>query len=57
MSQDRFTRRAIDRISENRIQTAIEEGQFDNLPGFGKPPAPGGARIAVRGESETGGAR
>ncbi|HEX3130222.1 MAG TPA: DUF1992 domain-containing protein [Thermoanaerobaculia bacterium] len=37
MSQDRFTRRAIERISENRIQTAIEEGQFDNLPGFGKP--------------------
>jgi hypothetical protein len=37
MSQDRFTRRAIERISENRIQQAMEEGQFDNLPGLGKP--------------------
>lgn len=37
MSQDRLTRRAIQLISENRIQQAIEEGQFDNLPGTGKP--------------------
>lgn len=34
---DRLTRRAIQVISENRIQQAIEEGQFDNLPGTGKP--------------------
>jgi hypothetical protein len=37
MSQDRFTRRAIQTIAENRIQQAIEEGQFDDLPGLGKP--------------------
>ncbi len=37
MSQDRLSRRAIQLISENRIQQAIEEGQFDNLPGTGKP--------------------
>lgn len=37
MSQDRLTRRAIHLIAENRIQQAIEEGQFDNLPGTGKP--------------------
>lgn len=37
MSQDRFTRRAIERIAENRILHAMEEGEFDNLPGFGKP--------------------
>jgi len=37
MAQERLTRRAIQVISENRIQQAIEEGQFDNLPGTGKP--------------------
>lgn len=37
MSQERFTRRAIDLISENRIRQAIEEGKFDDLPGTGKP--------------------
>jgi hypothetical protein len=37
MSSDRFSRRAIQRIAENRITHAIEEGQFDNLPGLGKP--------------------
>ncbi|HET6242100.1 MAG TPA: DUF1992 domain-containing protein, partial [Arthrobacter sp.] len=36
-SQDRLSRRAIQLISDNRIQQAIEEGQFDNLPGTGKP--------------------
>ncbi|MEZ6096571.1 MAG: DUF1992 domain-containing protein [Pirellulaceae bacterium] len=29
--------RAIDLISESRIQEAMAEGQFDRLPGFGKP--------------------
>lgn len=29
--------RAIDRIVENRLKTAFEEGKFDNLPGRGKP--------------------
>lgn len=37
MSQERFTRRAVDLISENRIRQAIEEGKFDDLPGTGKP--------------------
>lgn len=37
MSQDRLSRRAIQLISDNRIQQAIEEGQFDDLPGTGKP--------------------
>ncbi len=27
-------------IAENKIKTAIDEGQFDDLPGFGKPLAP-----------------
>jgi hypothetical protein len=29
--------RAIRRIAEERIRQAVEEGQFDNLPGAGKP--------------------
>lgn len=37
MSSNRFSRRAIQTISENRILQAIEEGKFDNLPGTGKP--------------------
>jgi Domain of unknown function (DUF1992) len=37
MGQERLTRRAIQVISENRVQQAIDEGQFDNLPGTGKP--------------------
>jgi hypothetical protein len=37
MSQDRFTRRAIELVAENRIRQAIEEGHFDNLPGHGQP--------------------
>ena len=37
MSQDRFTRRAIELVAENRIRQAIEEGQFDNLSGQGQP--------------------
>ncbi len=34
---DRFSRRAIELISDNRIRQAMEEGEFDNLPGLGKP--------------------
>lgn len=32
-----FTDRAIRIISEGKIQAAIRAGEFDNLPGFGKP--------------------
>jgi DnaJ homolog subfamily C member 28 len=28
---------ASDRLSEERIRAAMEEGKFDNLPGMGKP--------------------
>jgi hypothetical protein len=37
MSQNRMSRRAVQVVAENRIREAIGEGQFDNLPGFGKP--------------------
>jgi hypothetical protein len=29
--------RAIQIIAENKLRAAIEAGEFDNLPGFGKP--------------------
>lgn len=32
-----LTERAIQIIAENKILAAIEAGEFDNLPGFGKP--------------------
>jgi len=28
---------SFDRIAENRIREAMEQGEFDNLPGAGKP--------------------
>ncbi len=37
MDSNRFSRSAIERIAENRVLHAMEEGAFDNLPGFGKP--------------------
>lgn len=37
MDTQRFSRSAIERISENRVLSAMEEGAFDNLPGEGKP--------------------
>jgi hypothetical protein len=37
MSERRVSRRAVELISDNRIRQAMEEGQFENLPGFGKP--------------------
>jgi hypothetical protein len=37
MSQSRMSRRAVELVAENRIREAIEEGKFDDLPGFGKP--------------------
>jgi len=32
-----FSQRAIQLIAEAKIEAAIEAGEFDNLPGFGKP--------------------
>ena len=32
-----FSERAIALVAENKLRTAIEAGEFDNLPGFGKP--------------------
>lgn len=34
-----FSDRAIQVIADNKICAAIEAGEFDNLPGFGKPAA------------------
>jgi hypothetical protein len=31
--------RAIQIVADNRIKAAIEAGEFENLPGFGKPSA------------------
>ena len=32
-----ISRSAVELIAEHRIRQAMEEGQFDNLPGLGKP--------------------
>ncbi len=32
-----FSERALARVAENKLRAAIEAGEFDNLPGFGKP--------------------
>ncbi|TWT32293.1 hypothetical protein KOR34_40550 [Posidoniimonas corsicana] len=32
-----FSDSTIARIADAKLQAAIEEGQFDNLPGLGKP--------------------
>lgn len=32
-----FSDSTLTRIADAKIQAAIDEGQFDNLPGFGKP--------------------
>jgi Domain of unknown function (DUF1992) len=37
MSGNRLSSRVTELIAENRIATAMEEGQFDNLPGLGQP--------------------
>ena len=29
--------RAMQMVADNKIRAAIEAGEFDNLPGFGKP--------------------
>jgi hypothetical protein len=37
MSEHRMSRRAVELIADNRIRQAMDEGQFDDLPGLGKP--------------------
>jgi hypothetical protein len=37
MNPSRLSRRAIELVAENRIREAIEQGQFENLSGFGQP--------------------
>ena len=37
MSQERLTRHIIQRVAENRIREAIENGEFEDLPGLGTP--------------------
>lgn len=32
-----LSERAIAIVAENKLRAAIEAGEFDNLPGFGKP--------------------
>jgi hypothetical protein len=34
-----LTDRAIQIIADNKIRAAIDAGEFDNLPGFGRPAA------------------
>lgn len=38
-TQPLFTDRVIQIIADNKIRAAIEAGEFDNLPDFGKPSA------------------
>jgi hypothetical protein len=33
----RFSDRAIDIVAEDKIRAAVEQGEFDNLPGLGQP--------------------
>jgi hypothetical protein len=34
-----FTDRALHIIADNKVRAAIQAGEFDNLPGFGRPTA------------------
>lgn len=34
---DAFSDRAFALVADNKLRAAIEAGEFDNLPGFGKP--------------------
>ena len=38
-SQGPLSERAIQIIADNKIRAVIEAGEFDNLPGLGKPAA------------------
>jgi hypothetical protein len=35
--RDAFSERAVRLVAENKLRAAIEAGQFDHLPGLGKP--------------------
>lgn len=37
MERSIISERAMQIVAENKILAAIEAGEFDNLPGFGKP--------------------
>lgn len=37
MSQPIFTNRALQIVADDKIRAAIAAGEFDRLPGFGKP--------------------
>jgi hypothetical protein len=37
MAEVPFSEKVVQIIAENKIKAAIEEGEFDNLPGLGKP--------------------
>ena len=37
MASNMFGESAIQRVAESKIKAAIEEGDFENLPGLGKP--------------------
>ena len=37
MKERGISRRAVELIADNRVRQAMEEGQFDDLPGLGKP--------------------
>jgi hypothetical protein len=35
--RDAFSDYALQMVAENKIRAAVEAGEFDRLPGFGKP--------------------
>lgn len=37
MSEDRLKRRALERLAENKIRQAVEEGKLDHVHGMGRP--------------------
>lgn len=37
MASQPFNEKTIQLIAENKLQQAMRAGEFDNLPGFGKP--------------------
>lgn len=34
-----FSAKALETIADDKIRTAYQQGEFDNLPGFGRPSA------------------
>ncbi|HKI03886.1 MAG TPA: DnaJ family domain-containing protein [Thermoanaerobaculia bacterium] len=37
MSSNRFSRRAVEIVADNRIRESMEHERFEDLPGFGRP--------------------